>query len=96
MRRRSENMQREHSEGIEYTIALQNKDQDTITLVQYRNRQDEIFVPGTRVLVQVAGTCQRILPADDVPQSRQESTNIERAPARGRRMRGAKLTLLTD
>jgi outer membrane lipoprotein SlyB len=47
--------------GIEYTITLSNG--KTITIAQNQDAKDAVFNVGDRVMVQVSGTYQRVLPA---------------------------------
>lgn len=51
--------------GIEYTVTLQNG--VTMMVVQEKNQGDRIMQPGERVMVQVSGGVQRVLPADNLP-----------------------------
>ena len=51
--------------GLEYTVVLENG--KTITIAQEKQKEDRIFAPGERVMVQAGGTYQRVLPADHLP-----------------------------
>jgi outer membrane lipoprotein SlyB len=51
--------------GLEYTILLRNG--KVITLVQDQEKKDRVFQPNERVMVQVSGSYERVLPADQVP-----------------------------
>lgn len=51
--------------GIEYVITLANG--KTITIVQEQAAQDRVFGPSERVMVQISGNYQRVLPADHLP-----------------------------
>lgn len=51
--------------GIEYTVVKENG--KTVTSVQNLEKGDRIFKAGERVMVQMTGSYQRILPAGDLP-----------------------------
>jgi outer membrane lipoprotein SlyB len=51
--------------GLEYTVTLQSG--TTLTIAQERAAGDRILQPGERVMVQMSGTHQRVLPADQLP-----------------------------
>jgi len=51
--------------GLEYTIVLENG--KTVTVVQEHKKEDRVFKPGERVMVQASGLYQRVLPADNIP-----------------------------
>ena len=51
--------------GVEYTVTLANG--KTIVLAQEMNKEDRIFCPGERVMVQTDGLYQRVLAADYLP-----------------------------
>ena len=51
--------------ALEYTVTLQTG--ATITVVQDHNEGERVLQPGDRVMVQVAGGTQRVLPADNLP-----------------------------
>ena len=52
--------------GIEYTIIKENG--QTVTIVQNKKDGDIMFPAGSRVIVQVSGSYQRVLPADNLPE----------------------------
>lgn len=52
--------------GIEYTIIKENG--KVITLVQNLNKDDRIIQNNTRVMVQISGSYQRVIPADELPE----------------------------
>lgn len=51
--------------AVEYTVTLQSG--VTMTVVQNKNDGDRIIQPGDRVILQVTGGTQRVLPADQLP-----------------------------
>lgn len=51
--------------GLEYTLILETG--VTMTVVQDRNEGERVFKPGDRVMLQVSGGTQRVLPADHLP-----------------------------
>lgn len=51
--------------GLEYVILLRNG--KPITIVQNQESKDRVFQSGERVMVQVSGSYQRVLPADSIP-----------------------------
>lgn len=51
--------------GLEYTVVKENG--KTITLVQNTAPGEPVFKSGDRVLVQMSGSYQRVLPADKLP-----------------------------
>lgn len=51
--------------GMEYTVTLQNG--KTVTITQNIGEKDVIFQNGDRVMVQVNGEYQRVLPANALP-----------------------------
>ena len=51
--------------GMEYTVTLQNG--KTVTIAQNIGENDAIFQNGDRVMVQVNGEYQRVLPANALP-----------------------------
>jgi outer membrane lipoprotein SlyB len=51
--------------AIEYTVTLQNG--VTMTVVQDKNEGDRLIQPGDRIILQVTGGTQRVLPADQLP-----------------------------
>jgi outer membrane lipoprotein SlyB len=51
--------------GIEYTVTTTAG--VTKTVVQYQNKNDVVFRPGDRVMVQTGGNFMRVLPADQLP-----------------------------
>jgi outer membrane lipoprotein SlyB len=56
--------------GVEYTVTLENG--KTLTVAQNVSEKDTILRYGDRVMVQINGTYQRVLPANQLP------TEIER------------------
>ncbi|HQS83505.1 MAG TPA: hypothetical protein PLY23_01145 [Alphaproteobacteria bacterium] len=52
--------------GIEYAIIKENG--QTVTIVQNKKEGDIMFPVGSRVLVQISGSYQRVLPADNLPE----------------------------
>jgi outer membrane lipoprotein SlyB len=66
--------QRSRWTGVEYTIVLQTG--DIVTLAQYRNAEDTVFGPGARVLVQLAGAYQRVLPAEGLPDAAEKPKGL--------------------
>ncbi|HZH28882.1 MAG TPA: hypothetical protein VEY95_17040 [Azospirillaceae bacterium] len=60
--------------GLEYTVTLENG--ATMTVLQERNEGDRMLPPGSRVMVQVAGGHQRVLPADHLPTEIQRPQGI--------------------
>lgn len=53
--------------GVEYTLTLE--DGRTVVLVQFLEEEDEILAPGDRAIVQRSAGFQRVLPANNVPES---------------------------
>jgi outer membrane lipoprotein SlyB len=53
--------------GIEYVIT--EEDGQTVTIVQNANKDEQPLKKGQRVMVQTSGTYQRVLPADDLPET---------------------------
>lgn len=51
--------------ALEYTVTLQTG--ATITVVQDHNEGERVLQPGERVMLQVVGGTQRVLPADNLP-----------------------------
>jgi outer membrane lipoprotein SlyB len=51
--------------GLEYTVTLQSG--TTLTIAQERNAGERVLQPGERVMVQMSGAHQRVLPADQLP-----------------------------
>jgi len=51
--------------GYEYTVVTEDK--KTKTIVQNQNKEDAVFRKGDRVMIQTAGTYQRVLSTDDLP-----------------------------
>lgn len=51
--------------GLEYTVTLANG--KTLTIVQEQDKNDRVFAPGERVMVQASGAYQRVLAADHLP-----------------------------
>ena len=54
------------SKGIEYTIIKENA--QTVTIVQNQNKDDRVLQKGERVIVQISGSYQRVLPASELPE----------------------------
>lgn len=54
------------SKGMEYTVTKENG--QTITVVQNMNKEDRILQSGERVMVQISGSYQRVLPANNLPE----------------------------
>jgi outer membrane lipoprotein SlyB len=61
--------------GIEYTITLSNG--KTITIAQNQDAKDAVFNVGDRVMVQVSGTYQRVLPASHLPEEIKRPKDIK-------------------
>lgn len=53
--------------GVEYTIVTEKG--KVITIPQYTKKEEPIFAKGTRVMVQTSGSYQRVLTADDLPET---------------------------
>lgn len=53
--------------GVEYTIVQENK--KIITIPQYIKKEEPIFPKGTRVMIQTSGSYQRVLTAEDLPET---------------------------
>ncbi len=51
--------------ALEYTVTLETG--ATITVVQDHDEGERVLEPGERVMVQVTGGTQRVLPADNLP-----------------------------
>lgn len=51
--------------GVEYTVVLQNG--KTLTVAQNVSEKDTILAVDDRVMVQINGQYQRVLPANDLP-----------------------------
>lgn len=51
--------------ALEYTVILENG--VTMTIVQDHNEGEQQLPPGSRVMVQVTGGTQRVLPATNIP-----------------------------
>lgn len=51
--------------AVEYTVTLETG--ATVTIVQDHNEGEQAIVPGDRVMVQVSGGTQRVLPANQLP-----------------------------
>jgi len=60
--------------ALEYTVTLETG--TTITVVQDHNEGEKVIKPGDRVMVQVSGGTQRILPADGMPTQIQHPEGI--------------------
>ena len=61
--------------GIEYAIIKENG--QTVTIVQNKKDGDIMFPVGSRVLVQISGSYQRVLPADHLPEYVQRPKGIK-------------------
>jgi outer membrane lipoprotein SlyB len=53
--------------GVEYTIVTEKG--KIITIPQYTKKEEPIFGKGSRVMVQTSGSYQRVLKADDLPET---------------------------
>ncbi len=51
--------------GLEYTVTLETG--ATVMVVQNQNQGDRVLQPGERVIVQLSGGTQRVLPAGNLP-----------------------------
>jgi outer membrane lipoprotein SlyB len=60
-----------HHKGIEYTIAVENG--PTVSIVQYRGKNDLPFEPGQRVVFQNGPGYQRVFPAAPAAAPRAET-----------------------
>ncbi len=61
--------------GVEYTVVLQNG--KTITVAQNVDPKDTILKVNDRVMVQINGQYQRVLPANDLPTEIEKPKGIE-------------------
>ncbi|MGE4291429.1 MAG: hypothetical protein AB7E32_04375 [Desulfovibrio sp.] len=61
--------------GVEYTIILRNG--KTLTVAQNISEKDIIHKVGDRVMVQINGQYQRVLPANDLPTEVEKPKGIE-------------------
>lgn len=61
--------------GVEYTVVLQNG--KTITVAQNVSEKDIILIVNDRVMVQINGQYQRVLPANDLPTEIEKPKGIE-------------------
>ncbi|MEZ7198741.1 hypothetical protein [Pseudodesulfovibrio karagichevae] len=61
--------------GVEYTVVLQNG--KTITVAQNVSEKDIILAINDRVMVQINGQYQRVLPAKDIPEEIEKPKGIE-------------------
>lgn len=61
--------------GVEYTVVLQNG--KTITVAQNISEKDTILNVNDRVIVQVNGQYQRVLPANELPTEIEKPKGIE-------------------
>ncbi|MBY0408365.1 MAG: hypothetical protein K2Q01_11805 [Rickettsiales bacterium] len=61
--------------ALEYTVVRENG--KTLTVVQNPAEGERVFKPGERVLVQMTGSYQRILPADHMPAEIKKPQGIE-------------------
>ncbi|GAB6127225.1 hypothetical protein [Humidesulfovibrio idahonensis] len=51
--------------GVEYTVALRNG--KVLTIAQNVSKEDTVFKVGDRVMIQINGQYQRVLPANALP-----------------------------
>lgn len=56
-----------NKKGIEYTVTKENG--QTITIVQNVEKQETAIPSGSRVMVQTSGSYQRVIPADNLPET---------------------------
>lgn len=61
--------------GVEYTVVLQNG--KTITVAQNVSEKDTILTVNDRVMVQINGQYQRVLPANELPTEIEKPKGIE-------------------
>ena len=61
--------------GIEYTIATEKG--KVYTIAQVVKKDDMVFAPNTRVMVQTSGSYQRVLSADGIPTAIQRPKGVE-------------------
>jgi len=61
--------------GVEYTVTLRNG--KTLTVAQNVSPKDVIMRVGDRVMVQINGQYQRVLPANDLPTEIERPKGIE-------------------
>lgn len=54
------------SKGVEYTVITESG--RTMTIVQNMNKEDRMLRNGERVMVQISGSYQRVLPANHLPE----------------------------
>lgn len=61
--------------GLEYTIVTENK--KIMTIPQYIKKGEPVFAKGSRVMVQTSGSYQRVLGADDLPDTVKKPKGIK-------------------
>lgn len=61
--------------GVEYTVTLRNG--KTLTVAQNVSPKDTVLQVGDRVIVQINGQYQRVLPANDLPTEIKRPRGIE-------------------
>lgn len=61
--------------GVEYTVVLRNG--KALTVAQNVTPQDTVFKVGDRVMVQINGQYQRVLPAQNLPTQIEKPQGIE-------------------
>ncbi len=61
--------------ALEYTVTLETG--ATITVVQDHDEGERVLQPGERVMLQVTGGTQRVLPADNLPTELKRPTGIK-------------------
>lgn len=61
--------------GVEYTVVLKNG--KTLTIAQNVSQKDTILKVGDRVMVQINGQYQRVLPANSLPEEIEKPKGID-------------------
>lgn len=61
--------------GLEYTIITENK--KVLTIPQYIKKDEPVFPKGSRVMIQTSGSYQRVLGADDLPETVKKPKGIK-------------------
>ncbi len=61
--------------GLEYTIITEKK--KVLTIPQYIKKDEPVFAKGSRVMVQTSGSYQRVLGADDLPDTVKKPKGIK-------------------
>ena len=61
--------------GVEYTVVLRNG--KTLTVAQNISEKDVLLKKGDRVIVQINGEYQRVLPANDLPTEIEQPKGIK-------------------